>query len=333
MPTLELTTEQQAGQRLMVGFEGRRINDQLRFLIGDLHIGGLILFAPNIESPAQLTRLCRQAQDYARQCGLPPLFIAVDQEGGLVARLKAPFTQFPGNPHIQNRTQAVRFGEITARELTAVGINMDCAPVLDTAFDPETSVMAQRAFSHDPQQVADLGLAVIGALQAGGVLAVAKHFPGIGRTVLDSHQERPELDITLEELAATDILPFRQAVGFPVSGVMLAHILYPQLDPHWPASLSPLIARDLLRDQMGFGGLLLTDDLDMGAVVKHYAPATVIRQVAAAEIDLILVCHWSAKIETAHRELCQGLLRNEDLNLAGQRCLERILAAKARYLA
>ena len=328
----KLTLDQQAGQRLMVGFEGRRFNDQLRYLIGELSVGGLILFARNLETPPQIETLCRRAQVYARQCGLPPLFIAIDQEGGSVARLGPPFTQFPGNPHIRSRREARHFGTTTARELSAVGINMDCAPVLDTAFDPQTSVMAQRAFSRDPHEVADLGVAVIEALQAGGVMAVAKHFPGIGRTLLDSHRERPELDLAWEALAESDVLPFKVAMAHSVSGVMLSHILYPRLDPRWPASLSPLIAGDILRGQMGYGGLVLTDDLDMGAIVKHYPLETAVRQICAAQIDLILICHWSAKIESAHREICRGLGEDEAQQAAGARCRERILAAKARYL-
>lgn len=328
----DFTIQQQAGQRLMVGFEGRRFDDQLRYLIGELSVGGLILFAQNVESPQQIARLCGEAQVYARRCGLPPLFIAIDQEGGSVTRLGPPFTQFPGNPYIRHRSDALDFGAITARELSAVGINMDYAPVLDTAFDRRTSVMAQRAFSHDPRQVADLGIAVIEALQSGGVMAVAKHFPGIGRTILDSHQVRPELDLNWEALAESDLLPFKAALENWVSGVMLAHILYPRLDPHWPASLSPVIAHRILRERMGYGGLVLTDDLDMGAIVAHYPLETALRQICAAEIDLILICHWSAKMEDAHKEICRLLAREEAQQAAGRRSLKRILAAKVRYL-
>ncbi len=189
------STEQQAGQRLMVGFSGTNLDDELKYDIDTLKVGGLILFSRNIVSPAQIEALCTDAQAYAQQSGQPPLFIAIDQEGGKVARLKPPFTQFAGNPALQTTAQAVDFARITARELTQIGVNMNMAPVLDIAPAEIESVMRTRAFGHDPQWVASMGCTVVEHLQANGIVAVGKHFPGIGRTILDSHEDLPELDI------------------------------------------------------------------------------------------------------------------------------------------
>src|SRR5210317_1071795 len=153
MKTTAMSNEQLAGQRLMVGFEGTSLNEDLKFLIDHLKIGGVILFAINLESPEQIKDLCRSIQDYARTCRQPPLFIAVDQEGGQVARLKEPFTIFPGNPHMKSEEEAVHFAEITAAELNQVGINMNMAPVMDVSSEGPGSIMAERTFGDNPTWV------------------------------------------------------------------------------------------------------------------------------------------------------------------------------------
>lgn len=328
----EISEEERCGQRLMVGFDGADLNDQLKHYIDQIKVGGIILFARNLKSPGQIEDLCGSAQDYAQACGRPPLLVAIDQEGGVVARLKPPFTQFKGNPFMASMKDAVNFAEITARELKQIGVNMDMAPVLDILPLKAPSIMEKRAFGSDPQWVSDMGSAVISVLQQNGIMAVGKHFPGIGRTVLDSHEDLPLLDIDRQSLAAVDLLPFRKAIDTEVSGMMLSHILYRQLDPQWPASLSPLIARDLLRYEMGYRGLVITDDLDMGAVSKHYDIETMVQQCLNAAIDIILICHPGEKIELAFSHI-QDLCRSSaKLSKAADQSLERILLYKEKYL-
>lgn len=324
--------EQLAGQRLMAGFEGKHLDRRLQGLIADLQLGGLILFKRNVESPRQLAGLCRAVQRYARDCGLPPLFIAIDQEGGPVARLGPPFTQFPGNPAVRNTADAERFARITAIELAWVGINMNLAPVLDAAPEGFESIMAGRAFGSDPRQVAQLGQAVIAGMQAGGILAVAKHFPGIGRTRLDSHLDLPRLDADLGSLEAYDLIPFQAAIGETVAGIMLSHILYPRLDPQWPASLSPAIAHDLLRRRMGFAGLVFTDDLEMGAITRHFGFGAAIRQVLRARVDVALICRSAEKLRRAHAVMARKIGESEKRRAAAEAAAARILAMKSQYL-
>ena len=180
-----------AGQRLMLGFDGIELNEDLKYIIGDIKACGIILFTRNIESPEQVTCLCRACQDYAKSRGVPPLFISVDQEGGAVARLKEPFTVFKGNPFIESVEDARKFASITADELKQVGINMDFAPVLDIAPEGVDSIMKDRVFKGDAKKVSTLGAELIFTLQNKGIMAVAKHFPGIGRTVKDSHFHLP----------------------------------------------------------------------------------------------------------------------------------------------
>ena len=332
MQAANLSDEQLAGQRLMVGFDGTTLNLDLKHLINRLKVGGIILFSRNLDTPDQIKHLCDEIQNYARRCQQPPLFIAVDQEGGQVARLKEPFTQFPGNPQMKDEDDAIHFAEVTATELTRVGINMNMAPVMDIAPKEINSIMAKRAFGGDPAWVTQLGLKVIEHLQSNNIIAVAKHFPGIGRTILDSHLDLPKLDDDLSAIERMDLIPFKAGIQHGVSGVMLSHIFYKNLDPRWPASLSNKIANDLLRGRMGFDGIVLTDDLDMGAIVKHYDIRTAIHRILAAEIDLALICHKGPNIEVAYTELLQRIMESDGFKAKGIESARRIMKLKKEYL-
>jgi beta-N-acetylhexosaminidase len=321
-----------AGQRLMIGFDGIDLNEDLKYLIKSHHPGGLILFSRNITAPEQVRQLCKSAQSFAKDCGLPGLLIAIDQEGGTVARLKHPFTEFCGNIHMQTQADAIQFAQISARELADVGINMNMAPVLDIAFDPQASIMRERSFGSDPDWVAHMGLTVIDHLQAGGVMAVAKHFPGIGRTVLDSHLELPYLDTDADALWADDFKPFRQAIAQGVSGVMLAHICFRALDDAWPASLSKKIARNLLRHRMGYEGVVMTDDLDMGAIKAHWGIRLVMHRILNAEIDVPLICHPGPDIEAAYEAILAFQSASLGSRALCERSVERIMGLKKSYL-
>lgn len=331
-PAEKLSTEDLAGQRLVVGFDGTEMNDDLRFLLEELRVGGIILFSRNIVSPGQVARLCRDVQAHAARCGLPPLLVAVDQEGGAVARLRPPhFTAFPGSPGLPNEAAAERFARITARELRSVGFNMDMAPVVDVAPADGESVMRERVFGTDPEVVGRMGKAVIRGLQRRGVMAVAKHFPGIGRTVLDSHVDRPFFGEPAEGIRRFDLPPFAEAIRAGVAGIMLSHIVYESLDPRWPASLSPAVARDLLRGEMGYRGVVMTDDLDMGAVARHHAIETVVVQVLEADVDIALICHKGPDIEAAYRELAGRIGSDPAVRGRCVRSARRVLRCKTRF--
>lgn len=319
-----------AGQRLMLGFNGTTFNGDLETIIREYQAGGIILFKPNIVSPDQVATLCARAQACAAACDLPPLFIAVDQEGGAVSRLPPPFTQFDGNPFIRTREQAQDFARITARELKQAGINMNLAPVMDVVPPGTDSIMKTRAFPGDAEAVADLGTTVIQTLQSSGIMAVAKHFPGIGRTVLDSHHHLPELDAALSDLQAVDLIPFKAAVRADAAGIMISHILCPRLDPRWQASLSQAIAHDLVRHALGFDGLVLTDDLDMKAIDQDMD--TCMARILASEIDLALICHQGPDIEKAVIALTRLLASDQTMRESGRLCLERMYRYKEKYL-
>ena len=227
---------------------------------------------------------------------------------------------------------AIYFARTTAKELLEVGINMNMAPVLDVAPESINSVMAERAFGPDPGWVSEQGRVVIEHLQAENIMAVAKHFPGIGRTVLDSHFELPDLDIDVDAMKGFDLFPFETAISHDVAGIMLSHIRYTGIDPDWPASLSKIIADDLLRKLMGYDGVVMTDDLDMGAIEKHYDIKTAIQQILSADIDMTLICHAGPNIESAFKEILEVQGRSQTMKDKGMKSLERIMKLKSRYL-
>ena len=332
MKVNQLSAEQLAGQRLMVGFDGMTLSEDLKYLIDTIKVGGIILFSRNIEDKKQLKELCFSAQGYARAVDQPPLFIAVDQEGGEVARLRSPFTEFVGNPGMKDEADAISFATITAEELKTVGINMNMAPVMDVAATEVKSIMTGRSFGSDPEWTARLGVTVIDHFQKNGIMAVAKHFPGIGRTTLDSHIDRPFLETDAEVLMKTDMVPFTAAIDHQVAGIMFSHIVYKDLDPVWPASLSPVIAVELLRKRYGYTGLILSDDLDMGAIKNYYPLDTVITQIMAADVDQALICHRSPDIEAAVAMIETIQQRTTKMWERSQKSVERILSLKSTFL-
>jgi len=324
---------QMAGQRLMVGFDGTELNNDLRFLINTLKVGGIILFAMNIENPRQLNRLCTSIQEYARSVGQPSLFIAIDQEGGTVARLRKPhFKEFPGITELKTKSEVKTFATEMADDLTTLGFNMNMAPVLDVTPKNIQSIMEKRTFGHDPGRVAEMGSAFIKQHQAKGIMAVGKHFPGIGRTTLDSHLDMPEIDISAADLESFDLIPFNAALNTDVAAVMLSHIHYKKIDSHWPASLSPEIVSALLRNRMGFNGIVMTDDLDMGAIINHYDIYTAIHQILTADVDIALICHKGPNIEIAFEEIKKKMADDTGLREKGVQAVSRIMAGKEKYL-
>ncbi|MBU2487870.1 MAG: beta-N-acetylhexosaminidase [Proteobacteria bacterium] len=319
-----------AGQRLMIGISGPDADEETLRVLTECRVGSVVLFARNITEPDRLRALIADLQACAAGAGLPPLFVAVDQEGGTVARLKPPFAQFPGNPGIRTPGEADAFARDCAADLLWAGFNMDLAPVMDLALIPD-SVMEKRAFGADPKEAARLGALVIAGLQDRGIMAVAKHFPGIGRTTLDSHKDLPFCPVSVGELAATDLVPFAGALGAGVGGVMMAHVVYPELDPDWPASLSPAVARDLLRGRMGFSGLVLGDDLDMGAIARHFDLETAVDRSLDADVDQVLICHPGPNIPAAFERMVRRMEEDPELKRRGVESAERILAAKKRF--
>jgi beta-N-acetylhexosaminidase len=293
--TLELSElDSKIGQLFMAGIPGYDLDKETEALIRDYNLGGVIFFNRNIQDPMQLAGLCRRLQEKSVEYQNLPLLLAVDQEGGKVARLKAPFTLFAGNKAIGRDKQAVQkaeeFGTVTAREMKMVGLNMNLAPVVDVQRGELEKHLESRSFGEDPEKVGLLGKTVVKALQDNGVMAVAKHFPGLGRATLDPHLQCPKIEVDGHEIEQVNLPPFKAAIEAGVSGIMTSHAIYPALDPQHPATLSPLVLTGLLREILGFEGLIITDDLEMGAIANHRPVAEGAAEAFEAGADILLIC-------------------------------------------
>jgi beta-N-acetylhexosaminidase len=276
------------GTLLMVGIPGPTLDSATRRRLARLRPGGIILFRRNVCSLPQLRRLCA-----ALRRAHPRILIAIDHEGGRVNRLPPPFTAFPPARTVAAASSprlAFAVGRAMGRELTSVGIDIDFAPVLDVLTHPRNRVIGDRAFGSTPTKVAALGVALARGLRAGGVVPCAKHFPGHGATRGDSHVVLPRVSRSRRDLMRIDLLPFRRAVAAGIPCIMTAHVLYPALDRSSPASLSTPIVTEILRRALGFRGVVVSDDLEMGAVAHRLAPAEAAVRAVAAGTDVLLVC-------------------------------------------
>jgi beta-N-acetylhexosaminidase len=279
-----------AGQLAIAGFAGHAIPADLKSLAREFDLGGIILFARNVAEPAQVADLSREAQELARDV---PLWVSVDQEGGRVARLKRPFTVWPPMMTLGrsgDEMLAERFARALAAELRAVGITLDYTPVLDVHTNPENPVIGDRALAERAEDVARLGRVIIRTLQEAGVAACGKHFPGHGDTSVDSHVDLPLVEHPRDRLEAVELVPFRAAVEERVASIMTAHILLPALDEERPATLSPAIVGGMLRDALGYDGLILSDDLEMKAIAGRYGMGEATVGAIAAGCDAVLMC-------------------------------------------
>jgi beta-N-acetylhexosaminidase len=280
----------QPGQLLFVGFEGEEVPEDLGELISQGRVGGAVIFARNVATPAQLRSLVGDL--HARAPDDAPLSVAVDQEGGRVQRCREPWTDWPPMRRIGERGSLTDTGAVAralGRELADLRIDLDFAPCVDVDGGPGEAVIGDRSFSREPGAVARHAATFVEALQAEGVAACAKHFPGHGDTVVDSHLALPHLDRDLERLRSVELIPFAAAVAAGTATVMTAHLLLPRLDPALPATLSPRIL-GLLRDEIGFDGLVFGDDFEMKAVADHFAPEDMARRALEAGVDALLVC-------------------------------------------
>jgi beta-N-acetylhexosaminidase len=335
--TLELSElHDHVGRLFMAGMPGPSLDDGTISLIRDKGLGGVILFKRNVVDPVQVAALCNDLQETAMKYHGVPLFLAVDQEGGRVARLREPFTGFPGNSVIgdgpDSREMAARFGQVTAEEMRLVGLDMNMAPVLDVPVGPVDQHLQGRMFGEDSALVGHLGRIVVSALQENGVMAVGKHFPGLGKARLDPHEHLPTIEAAKEEIETINLPPFQDAIREGVSAIMTSHAIYPGLDPHHPATLSYPIITELLRERLGFPGLIITDDLEMGAIKKDPGVAEGAVRAFEAGNDILLICEDQRLVRESMDQVRNRLLRSEALLSRLHESVGRIMAAKEKFL-
>jgi beta-N-acetylhexosaminidase len=320
-------------QLFIVGFEGTELSGDLRDLFRLYPPGGVILFTRNLEDPDQIDRLTRDLQDPEAHL---PLLVCIDQEGGRVWRLPDGFTFFPearalGNAGADSLAHSAAM--VIAEELAAVGINCNFAPVLDLHTNPKNPVIGDRAFGSDPQAVTALARAILLGFRSHGIAGCGKHFPGHGDTDLDSHETLPTVSMDRKRLSSVEMAPYRllaRDARRPLEMVMTAHVRYPELDPGRPATLSRKILQGALRGQIGFDGLIVTDDLEMGAITEAYGPDEAALLALRAGADFLMFCHTPSHLPACIETLVRSLQRGETSYDRVRRSLNRIEKFKRR---
>lgn len=321
--------EQQVASLFTVGFHGKSLNDDLRGLLAR-GVGGVIWFRRNVGTPAEVLELNRDIKRTAAR----PLLLAVDQEGGPVARLRDGFTELPSMRAVgaTGDAQLARgLGKVIGRELRAVGFDMSYAPVLDIDTNPDNPVIAARSFGRTPELVTEMGLALVAGLQEVGVAACGKHFPGHGDTSRDSHLELPTLPHGLERLERVELAPFRAAAAAGIASFMTAHVMFQAVDAKYPATMSRAVLTGILRNKLGYDGLVVSDDVEMKAIADNYGVEEAVLLGLEAGVDHFLCCQSTA---LAHRAIDAvvaaveaGQLRRETV----QRAARRFQVVRARY--
>lgn len=323
------------GRMFMAGLPGPDLDPSTLELIQGYGINNFILFKRNVVNPEQLTDLCRRLAGACREAGLDAPLISIDQEGGTVARLPEPFTQFPDARKLAQDPKAEEllgdYARTCVRELIGVGINMNLSPVLDICPEGQNLFMERRSLGNDPREVARLGRLIIETMQDGGLAACAKHFPGLGAAELDPHLVLPTVNRSRRSLIEEDLEPFRAAAAAGVAAIMTSHTIYPSLDPEHPATMSEKILTGMLRREMGYEGVIVTDDLEMGAIEKNQTVAGASVAAFRAGADLLLICHEHYKVVEAVDLLQEAIADDESLDEPFSRAVRRIEHLQKRF--
>ena len=322
-----LTLGQKVGQVVMGGFPGPTADPATLAAVRDGTLGNIVLFARNCPDPQTVAHLTRSLQDAAPV----PLLIAADQEGGAVSRLTEGATVMPGAMALgatDDPALAERVAEVMADEMRAVGINAVLAPVADVNANPLNPVIGVRAFGEDPAQVGRFVVAMTRGFQARGVAACLKHFPGHGDTGVDSHLALPRIEHSLAHLEAVDLVPFRAGIAAGAALVMTTHILFPALDPDHPSTLSRAILTDLLRDRLGFKGVVITDSMEMQGITQDRTPAQACLAAFAAGADIVCPSHERADQAEAYRLILEAVRRGDIPPARLDAAVGRVLALK-----
>lgn len=337
MNLTEWSLEEKLGQLFICGFHSLEPDEQIQTLVQGYHVGGIVYFRRNIQSVAQLADLSQSLQQLPRHHQEVPLFISIDQEGGMVARLDHEgMSRIPGNMALgatNNPALTEEVAVLAAREMLALGINFNFAPCVDVNNNPANPVIGVRSFGENPEQVAAHGTAAIHGYQREGVIATAKHFPGHGDTDVDSHLGLASVPHDRRRLQEVELLPFRAAIEAGVDAIMTAHVIFPAFEPEEvPATLSRRVLTDLLRVELGYDGVVVTDCLEMQAIARHFGVGEGAVRAIEAGADLVLVSHTLADqiaaIEAVTAAVRRGRISEEHID----RSVERVLTLKQQRL-
>ena len=330
-----MTAKEKIGQRITLGFTGTVISDCLKRMVKEYKAGNVILFRDNLVNAGQARQLCADIQELVKgETGLPA-FISIDQEGGAVVRLPADMVNVPGamalaaSGSIKNAALAAK---ITADELRRIGVNLNLAPVLDINCNMDNPAIGNRSFAANADDAAAFAIAAIRAYAEAGLMCSGKHFPGHGDTAVDSHLDLPLVDKSLNELERRELFPFRKAIEAGIPAIMTTHILFPQIENEkLPATMSKKILKGLLRDSMGFRGLILSDGMEMKAIKDYYGVPNGCVLALDAGVDIVFLCHESDDMENSMKEIYSafdnGRFNMEEFDAS----VGRIISYKEKY--
>ncbi|MCY9657669.1 beta-N-acetylhexosaminidase [Paenibacillus chondroitinus] len=343
----DMTLREKIGQMLLCGFEGTEATEQLKALIAEHHIGGVIYFARNVEQTGQVAELSEQLQQIAEQSDTLPLWVSIDQEGGMVARITEGVALMPGQMALAAGAIGPKEGTkvgikdagdaayeaafISGKELRALGINLNFAPVLDVNNNPDNPVIGVRSFGESAELVAEFGQRSVQGFQDANVVATAKHFPGHGDTSVDSHLDLPTIKHGQERIRSLELVPFIQAIKGGVDAIMSSHIYFPAFESEkLPATLSKSVLTGLLREELGYEGVVMTDCMEMNAIAEHYGTVAASVMAIEAGADLVLISHRLDRqigaIDAIEQAVKEGRLSEARIDAS----VQRLLALKER---
>lgn len=328
----EMSLEEKVGQMIFAGIDGTSLSKESRLLISNDKVGGIILFKDNLKDINQSISLLNELKGENEKNKFP-IFLGVDQEGGRVSRLPE-LIQLPTNQEIgrlNDSSLSYNIGNLLGKELNAFGFNLDFAPVLDINSNSKNPVIGDRSFGNNARIVSTLGIQTMKGIQHQRVIPVVKHFPGHGDTAVDSHKELPIIQKSLEELQALELIPFNDAIKNGTDVVMVGHILMPKIDPTYPSSMSNELITNILREKLKFEGVVITDDMTMGAILDNYKIGEAAVEAVKAGNDIVLIAHDYVNIKEAIDSILlavnEGQISEERINTS----VERILLLKEKY--
>lgn len=328
----EMSLEEKVGQMIFAGIEDTTITDQAKQLISKDMVGGLILFKNNMIDVQQTVGFINELKTESKNNKIP-LFLGVDEEGGRVTRLPG-ITKFPTNLDVgkqNNEKWSYDIGVQLGTALKSFGFNVNFAPVLDVNSNPSNPVIGDRSFGDNPTIVSKLGIQTMKGMQSQSIIPVVKHFPGHGDTSVDSHKELPVIHKTKEDLQALELIPFKDAVNNGADMVMVGHILLPNLDTQFPSSLSSDIITDLLREEMGFNGVIITDDMTMHSITNQYDIGYASVEAVKAGNDMVMIAHNYTNVKKAKDYILKAVRKGEISEERINSSVIRILSLKEKY--
>ncbi|SEK31042.1 beta-N-acetylhexosaminidase [Paenibacillus sp. OK003] len=329
----QLSLDEKIGQMILAGVQGTTLDAQAKRMITDQKVGGIIFYANNVSTVSGTAKFVQSIKD-ANRSNPVPIFMSVDQEGGKVSRMPETVETIPSNGKVgktKDADLAQTMGKLLARQIQLLGFNVDFAPVLDVNSNPNNPVIGDRSFGSSASLVSQMGMAEMKGLRSEGIIPVVKHFPGHGDTSVDSHLDLPVVNKTEKQLAQLEWIPFEAAVKEQVEAVMVAHILFPKLDPDHPASLSDVIIGQHLRGKLKYDGVVITDDLSMGAIAKNYKLNDAAVATVQAGSDILLVAHSYESAKTIFDTLKSAVKSGKISESRINESVYRILALKQKY--